>query len=55
MDSFERIRKRIEQSISKIEIVYGKKVKQEAQDLLFKRDYFKMIDFCDKYINKLYN
>ena len=49
MNSFERIRKRIETSISKLEIIYGKKIKQEAQNLLFKRDYFKMIDFCDKY------
>jgi hypothetical protein len=55
MNASDRLTRRIEQSLSIVESRYGKDIRKIGEDLIKSKDLFKMIDFCEKYINPLYN
>ena len=55
MNASDRLTRRIEQSLSIVESRYGKDIRKIGEELIRNRDVFKMISFCEKYINPLYN
>lgn len=55
MNASDRLTRRIQQSLSIVESRYGKDIRKIGEELIRNRDVFKMISFCEKYINPLYN
>lgn len=55
MNASDRLIRRIQQSLSIVESRYGKDIRKIGEELIRNRDVFKMISFCEKYINPLYN
>lgn len=55
MNASDRLTRRVQQSLSIVESRYGKDIRKIGEELIRNKDVFKMIDFCEKYINPLYN